>query len=90
MQCGCFTTYVLTNDANLFGGDVQLVSTFLGYEQIITFHATNAAFHHAFVFAYSVMGMHHITTWLQVFKCGGAVSSARSGGSSGATATTEI
>ena len=72
MQGGCFAADVLTNDTNLFSGYIQLVATFVRNQQVVTFDATDGALHHAFVFAHTVMCVHHIAAWLQVFEhCGG-------------------
>ena len=90
MQCGCFATDVLTNHANLFGGDIQLVATLVRNEQVVTLNAADGALHHAFVFAHTVMCVHDIAAGLQVFEhCGGRATAGWLG-STCATPATEI
>ena len=68
MQRWCFTAYVLTNDTDLFGGHIQLVAAFVRNEQIVPLDAADAALHHSFVLANAMMCVHHVATWLKVFK----------------------
>ena len=90
MQRWCFTADVLTNQADLFGRNVELVATLVRNEQVVTFDAANRTLDHSFVLANAVMSVDDIATGLQIFEDSARGTTAGCAAFAGTTPTTEV